>query len=88
MPDAQKGVSSSAVANKGLVQKLEELEVAFSTAKVEWAREKRQIMSAHAQEIQELNMLSREQVSEGAGGQQLRPVRRVTPCHGCLLVWS
>jgi hypothetical protein len=62
VPDSQKGASTS-LANKGLVQKLEDLELTFNRAKVEWGRERRQLMSSHAQEIQELNILHREQVT-------------------------
>lgn len=44
-----------------------QVEEEFSNAKALWAREKRSLMSAHAQEIQELHLLNREQGSSNNG---------------------
>jgi len=58
----EKRVTSTALANKSLLQKLEDLEVEFKNAKSEWSREKRNIFSSHAQELQEMSVLQREKV--------------------------
>jgi hypothetical protein len=44
-----------------------QVEEEFSNAKALWAREKRSLMSSHAQEIQELHLLNREQGSSNNG---------------------
>lgn len=46
---------------------VQQVEEELSNAKALWAREKRSLMSAHAQEIQELHLLNREQGSSNNG---------------------